>query len=161
VYGKFNYFYFKKCREIIKKIFLFFHFLKMSFAKLRVSPPKKREKTTASHESSPFWFFFITQNCQKQRCWVRVTGAPPACIRSKQELWTRRSWRVLRHTTRPVSASIRHRQTSARALFFTPSLLTFSRSLPPFVSSFVSRGMEPPSEEAEEEEEEAPEEEAW
>jgi hypothetical protein len=30
-----------------------------------------------------------------------------------------------------VSASIRHRQTSARALFFTPSLLTFSRSLPP------------------------------
>ncbi len=106
----------------------------MNSAKLRISPPKKREKTTASHESSPFFGFFITQNCQffkKKRCWVRVTGGPPTCIRSKQELWTRRSWRVLRHTTRPVSASIRHRQTSARALFFTPSLLTFSRSLPP------------------------------
>lgn len=105
----------------------------MNFAKLRISPPKKREKTTASHQSSPFWSFYNTKlpPKKKRRCWVRVTGGPPACIRSKQELCTRRSWRVLRHTTRPVSASIRHRQTSARALSFTPSLLTCSRSLPP------------------------------
>lgn len=78
-----------------------------------------------------FGFFLKPKIAKNNAAGVRVTGAPPACIRSKQELWTRRSWRVLRHTTRPVSASIRHRQTSARALFFTPSLLTFSRSLPP------------------------------
>jgi hypothetical protein len=65
---------------------------------------KKKEKKPLLPMNHRHFGFFITQNCQKQRCWVRVTGGPPACIRSKQELWTRRSWRVLRHTTRPVSA---------------------------------------------------------
>jgi hypothetical protein len=40
-------------------------------------------------------------------------------------------------------------------------MLSLSPSLPPFVSSFFSRGMEPASEEEEEEEEGAAEEEAW
>ncbi len=69
-------FYFKKCREIIKKIFLFLHLKKMSFAKLRISPPKKREKTTASYESSPFWFFFYNPKLPKTTLLGPSHGGP-------------------------------------------------------------------------------------
>lgn len=136
----------------------------MSFAKLRISPPKKLEKTTASHELSPFWFFFKTQNCQKQRCWGPSHGGP-ARLHTQQA--GALDTAVMARSAPHNASSVRLHQASSDQRKSTllhsvaTHILSLSPSLPPFVSSFVSRGMEPASEEAEAEEEEAPEEEAW
>ncbi len=107
-----------------------------------------------------FGFFFITQNCQKQRCWVRVTGAPPALHTQQAGAL---DTAVMARSAPHNASSVRLHQASSDQRKSTllhsvaTHILSLSPSLPPFVSSFVSRGMEPASEEAEEEEEE----EAW
>ncbi len=156
VYGEF-FFLIQKMSKNHPEIFLFFHFLKNEFRQVTNFATKK---TTASHESSPFWFFYNTK--LPKTTLLGPSHGGPARLHTQQAgaLDTPVMARSAPHNASSVrlhQASSDQRESTLLHSVAT-HILSLSPSLPPFVSSFFSRGMEPASEE---EEEEAAEEKAW